>query len=169
MTITERVKIPDRQAFNAGLARRDSLVEKAKFVAAYMEWDSVPGFAQCKTRIAGGCSVSPPLFDDCTVVLLHGQMQLDDDERTFTGTNVAVRVQGSKKLKIIDNSAAVWYPAPRCFNVENCHFAAQGQCRRLGIGNVREVKKVKRSWWRRFTGLGRTSRAATLDAVYNSK
>lgn len=169
MTIVEQVNVPDPHAFRRGLARCDPIVEKAKFIATHMEWDSVPGFAETISH-TGSNKLSVPLFDDCTIVLLHGRMQLDDDERTFTGTNAAVRAKGSKTLSIVDNSAAVWYPAPCCWNVENCYFATQGKCKRLGIGNVREVKKAKRSWWRRFTGgFGRTSKAATLDAVYHSE
>ncbi|KAI1409269.1 hypothetical protein F5Y13DRAFT_170546 [Hypoxylon sp. FL1857] len=124
-------------------------------------WDGVPPFAETISNTGGRCRVSAPLFDDCTIILLHGAMQLDGDSRIFTGTNGAVRAQGSKALTILENSAAVWCPAPCCWSVEQCPFAEHGRCRRLGMGNVREVKKVRRSWWRRFSGGG----GRTLDSV----
>ncbi|KAI1136509.1 hypothetical protein F5Y05DRAFT_391543 [Hypoxylon sp. FL0543] len=163
MTIVEIVKVPNLPAFRAGLARDDEIDEKVRFITAHMNWDSVPGFTHAVTQGATGWS---PLFDDCTIVLLHGYMQLDDDERTFAGTNTAVRVRGSKTLKILGESAAVWYPAPCCWEVEGCYRSTLGQCNRLGIGNVREVR-VKRSWWRRFTGAGKTRRA-TRDEIIDA-
>ncbi|OTA66151.1 hypothetical protein K449DRAFT_463180 [Hypoxylon sp. EC38] len=169
MTIVEQVNITDPHAFRSGLTRRDSLVEKARFIAGHMEWDSVPGFGETFSSGGGTNKLSVPLFDDCVIVILYGLVQLDDDKQAFAGTNVAVRAKGANTLKILTNSAAVWYPAPCCWDVERCHFATQGNCKRLGIGNIREVKKAKRSWWRRFTAFEYTYVMTQAPKTIDSK
>ncbi|KAI8963447.1 hypothetical protein F5Y11DRAFT_365038 [Daldinia sp. FL1419] len=167
MTIVGKADVPDRKAFREGLVSRDDLVEKAKFISqcanatffhlGQLGWESEPGFSETESGDGGTCEVSAPLPDECVVVLLHGQMQLDDDERVLTGTNVAVRTQGSKTLRILTNSAAVWYPGMCCWDPERCARATKGQCKRLGIGNVK-VKKSKKSpwsWVNKKLGLGK--------------
>lgn len=179
MVITENVRVPP--AFREGLARCNSLNEKLKFITAQvynpvafhralatmltysyqMGWDGEPGFAEATS---GGCKATMPLFNDCTIVLLHGRMQLDDDERTFIGDNAVVRAEGSKTLTIIDKSGAVWYPAPCCWDVNECHLSLKGQCKRLGIGKVRQVDNTSRGYFKKLfskihQGLSRSARA----------
>ncbi|KAI0382398.1 hypothetical protein F5Y04DRAFT_45702 [Hypomontagnella monticulosa] len=161
MATLEAAPVPDPDAFSEGLARCNSLTEKAKFITAHMQWDGIPGFMGTESHKGEGCSVSSPLFDDCTVVLLYGRMQLDEEEPIYAGTNSVARVQGGKTLTILGNSAAVWYPSACCWDVDDCHLALGGQCRRLGIGVVREptererrqAKREKRKgWWNKFFG-----------------
>lgn len=126
-----------------------------------MQWDGVPGFMQTESRAGVGCSVSSPLFDDCTVVLLYGCMRLDDQDTVYTGANTVARVRGGKTLTVLANSAAVWYPSACCWDIDECHLALGGQCRRLGIGNVRAPtererkiarREKRRGWWNKFLG-----------------
>ncbi|KAK6953089.1 hypothetical protein Daesc_005389 [Daldinia eschscholtzii] len=161
MTILGKADVRDRKVFREGLVSRTDLTEKVKFITTYLGWDSTPGFSETESRDGAPCEAEVPLPDECVVVLLHGQMQLDDDERVLTGTNVAVRTRGSKTLKILTNSAAVWYPGICCWDADDCYLATKGQCKRLGIGNVREAKKKKKtekkspwSWVKRMS-LGR--------------
>ncbi|KAI1469301.1 uncharacterized protein F4812DRAFT_324893 [Daldinia caldariorum] len=145
MTIVGKADVRDRKAFREGLVSRTELVEKAKFITSYLGWDSTPGFSETESPRdggGGGCEAAVPLPDECVVVLLYGQMQLDDDERVLTGTNVAVRTRGSKTLRILANSAAVWYPGICCWDADDCYLATKGQCKRLGIGIVREEGKT---------------------------
>ncbi|KAI2775225.1 hypothetical protein F4815DRAFT_487433 [Daldinia loculata] len=158
MTIVGKADVPDRKAFREGLNSRNELSEKAKFITAHLGWESIPAYSETESHDGGPCEVSAPLPDECIIVLLYGQMQLDDDERVLTGTNVAVRTQGSKTLKILTNSAAVWYPGMCCWEGDECFLATKGQCKRFGIGNVREVKKKpkKSAWsWVKKLSLGR--------------
>ncbi|KAI1803078.1 hypothetical protein F4811DRAFT_572389 [Daldinia bambusicola] len=144
MTIVGKADVRDRKVFREGLVSRTDLAEKAKFITSYLGWDSTPGFSETESGDGDGgcCEAAVPLPDECVIVLLHGQMQLDDDERVLTGTNVAVRTRGSKTLRILTNSAAVWYPGICCWDADDCYLATKGQCKRLGIGNVREETKA---------------------------
>ncbi|KAI1103006.1 hypothetical protein F4804DRAFT_311278 [Jackrogersella minutella] len=144
MAILEAAEVPEPQAFEEGLLRCNSLVEKAKFVAAHMGLENPPGFAETQGH---GTKIFMPMYDDCTIVLLHGKMKLHKDEHAWTGSNDVVRVRGCKTLTVLSDSAAVWYPAPCCWDSNYCFLATKGQCRRLGIGNVRKMREEKRSWW----------------------
>ncbi|KAI1087178.1 hypothetical protein F5B19DRAFT_88143 [Rostrohypoxylon terebratum] len=165
MTISERLGIPDSQAFHKGLSACSSCSERNKLVITHMGWKDISGYQEtCSRNIH-----QFPLLDDCTVVLLHGRIILDDDDRIFSGTNTAVRIKGSKTLTICSNTAVAWNPAPCCWEADACLRAYDGECRRLGIGNVREEKKA--SWWRKIgeqAGLLKSTEERKVQAMFES-
>ncbi|KAI1443219.1 hypothetical protein F5Y02DRAFT_420279 [Annulohypoxylon stygium] len=165
MTISERLEILDSQAFCEALSICDSRDERMKLVTAHMGWKDVSGYQETSS----GNIHQFPVVDDCTVVLLHGRIMLDDDDRIFSGTNTAVRIQGSKTLTVCSNTAVAWNPAPCCWDVDACMRAYNGECRRLGIGNVREEKKSR--WWKKLgeqAGLVKSAEDRKLQAMFES-
>ncbi|KAI1207727.1 uncharacterized protein F4807DRAFT_434371 [Annulohypoxylon truncatum] len=150
MTITESAEIPDLQALQEGLAECESTGNSGfEFIATHMGWNPSSGY----TQTPSGAKTQFPLYNDCTVVIPKGRVMFDDDERIFSVTNTAVRVQGSKTLVVYGDSTVAWNPSPCCWDesiCSLCSLAPQGQCRRLGIGNVRERKEENPSWWRKL-------------------
>jgi hypothetical protein len=104
--------------------------------------DGLSGFHQTSV----GATVSSPLADKCTVVLLQGSFRLDDENEITTDTFMAFDIEGSKTLTTGPKSTVVWFPSVCCWKSSECTFARKGECRRIpGVVIPRDPKNPM--WW----------------------
>ena len=90
--------------------------------------NEVPGYSQTN---GAGTRVESPLPDECTIMLVKGSFQLDDEKNKVTETCVAFRTKGSKTLITSSDSTVVWTPIVCCWDIKDCSLAKKGQCLRL--------------------------------------
>ena len=80
-------------------------------------------------------------------MLLKGSIQLDDENEDITETFVGFQTEGSKTLRVGDNSTVVWLPSVCCWDSSECPLARKGHCRQApGVVFARDPKKPK-LWW----------------------
>jgi hypothetical protein len=105
--------------------------------------DGFPGYSE--TSI--GAQAEVPLPDKCTIMLLKGSIQLDDENKDITETFVGLQTEGSKTLRVKGSTTVVWLPSVCCWDSSECALARKGHCRRApGVVIARDPKKPK-LWW----------------------